>query len=964
MPPVMPYVHQVTGDASFYPPLRRKGRVERSIQAHRALVNPDNTVDDALRIANELLPLDCDNLATAIHKIAKLRKWENKQHEELSEDPRWIRLIDEVVETGFAFVWPMRLLSLVAWAVGSVRDRRILPLLFDICAKRVAVGAVPQDLSSVAWAVATSRMRDARLCQRISAETFKTIENFIPQDLAMTAWAFAKVQQRDGPLLRRIADEALARSSDLNGQNLSNIVWALATVREMHEELMDKISNTRCDQVDGLNHPQEFSNIVWSFATLPRPSERLFRRTAPRVVETARGLDSQHLANITWAYAKVAHRDDGLFHVLSREAMRSERPVNPLNLANLAWAFASAGWHGEMTTKRVGIRDPVFFKWIAETAVKLADNFKPQNCSNLIWAFATMKIGNQGLFETMSGHAASWIHDADPQHISNVLWSYAKLGIYSPVLFEAAADEIARRGLMALSTTPQNLSNVLWAYGQVGCRPPALVSLLEAHVTTHYYGKLTETRPLQKSNRAQIAMSVLALHRLGVTHLAWALFDRLAADGLQCGGEAYTSWLFICGDTDDKHRECDVLEQMAKTSHTRGLQAGCYNAFVLRCIAHGFLPRARQALQSMDEQTLVNPMSEHLRHRVGGVPTPRNPVGEIEWRRRTKEEHEWVTNELGFSLRLNKIEYYKEIGTLHYILREGQQNDVPKIHRAIESFIREQELWLKLAGDEKGAVLDSVIAAAREAGQDRPRLIVEVGLYVGYSSTRMASQIKAWGGKIISMEVDPYHAAIARNTIEWAGLTDVIEVWCGHSENLIHRLRRRFPDKSIDILFFDQRGTTMQDDLWKLENYNLLSDECILMGDNVLRPGAPQFMWWTCVAGPYETQVVSLKEYAQDVVEDWLSVSFHQPYSNPTREKPPESVEQLGHKTDTIRWTSIDQRVDMGEWDMHSQAVRKEFAKNGITPHEIYPVLDQHGRSTITLAPRNSRPVGCTAPGG
>jgi hypothetical protein len=24
-----------------------------------------------------------------------------------------------------------------------------------------------------------------------------------------------------------------------------------------------------------------------------------------------------------------------------------------LNLANLAWAFASAGWHGEMSTRRV-----------------------------------------------------------------------------------------------------------------------------------------------------------------------------------------------------------------------------------------------------------------------------------------------------------------------------------------------------------------------------------------------------------------------------------------------------------------------------------------------------------------------------------------------------------------------------------------------------------------------------------
>lgn len=140
---------------------------------------------------------------------------------------------------------------------------------------------------------------------------------------------------------------------------------------------------------------------------------------------------------------------------------------------------------------------------------------------------------------------------------------------------------------------------------------------------------------------------------------------------------------------------------------------------------------------------------------------------------------------------------------------------------------------------------------------------VEVGLYVGYSSTRMASQMRRWGGRVISMEVDPYHAAIARNTIEWAGLSDYIEIWCGHSENLIPRLKERLPEKSIDILFFDQQGTKMHLDLQRIVDFNMLSDNAIVVGDNVLRPGAPQFMYWNTVAGPYETQVVSLREYKQ-----------------------------------------------------------------------------------------------------
>merc|ERR1711971_619523 len=142
----------------------------------------------------------------------------------------------------------------------------------------------------------------------------------------------------------------------------------------------------------------------------------------------------------------------------------------------------------------------------------------------------------------------------------------------------------------------------------------------------------------------------------------------------------------------------------------------------------------------------------------------------------------------------------------------------------------------------------------------------------------MASQLRQWGGLVISIEVDPFHVAIARNTIELAGLSDSIEIWPGHSENLIPRLKQRLPEKSIDLLFFDQQGTKMHLDLNKIKEYNLLSDTAIIVGDNVLRPGSPQFMYWTCVAGPYDTQAVSLKEYAQDVVEDWMSISYYKPH--------------------------------------------------------------------------------------
>ncbi|CAK9033070.1 Catechol O-methyltransferase [Durusdinium trenchii] len=953
MPPVMPYVNQFTGDASFYPPLRKKGRSERSVTLHRLMVSPENSIEDLLRIVSENRPFDTDNLATAIHKLAKLRRNQNVPYEVITEDPRWMMLIQQVVENGTAFIWPMRLLALVAWAVASLRERRITALLFDIAAKRLALGSVPQDLSSLAWAVATARAKDAAaaaLLRQVSIESTKTVQSFGPQDLAMCAWAFAKVSMRDARLLHLFADEALEKYAELNGQNLSNLVWSLATIRENHEPLMHAVSRTRAETIQGLAQ-QEFSNVVWSFASLLRTSEMLFRRTAVRVVGMAAQLDSQHLANIAWAYAKISHRDDGLFYVLSREAMEPERKCSPLNLANLAWAFASAGWHGEMSTRRVGLRDPKFFEWVATSAVQIAPQFTSQNCSNLVWAFATMRIGHQELFEAMSNQVQGWlISNFDPQHLSNVLWSYAKLAIKNLELFDSAADEIVKRGVEYLARTPQNLSNTVWAYGVVASTPRHLMSALEHHLTAvrGFYEKLTEVRPLGKSSRAQLAMTVLSLHRLNLTSVAWHLFDQVSRDGLQAGGEAYSNWLFIAGETRNHRREVDVFEQMARTAHTRGLQAACWNAVAVRCLTFGDEGRAKSVLQLMDREDLCNPLSEVLRKRLGDLPAP-SSVGNIDWRRREKDEHEWVTNSLGFSLRLNKIEYYKEVGTLHYILSHGKYQDVPVIHRAIEAFTREQELWLKLAGDEKGAVLDKVLAL-----QGKAKLVVEVGLYVGYSSTRMASQMRHWGGRVISMEVDPYHAAIARNTIEWAGLTDYIEIWCGHSENLIPRLKERLPEKSIDILFFDQQGTKMHLDLQRIVDFNMLSETAIVVGDNVLRPGAPQFMYWNSVAGPYETQVVSLREYKQEVVEDWMSISFWLPQSPEARMpmRIPEEVEQLGHDTDGIRWQSVESKVSEQQWESHSQRMRREFAACGIKPFEVLPYQDAQGRSQVDLRPK------------
>ena len=62
------------------------------------------------------------------------------------------------------------------------------------------------------------------------------------------------------------------------------------------------------------------------------------------------------------------------------------------------------------------------------------------------------------------------------------------------------------------------------------------------------------------------------------------------------------------------------------------------------------------------------------------------------------------------------------------------------------------------------------------------RLSMEIGAYVGYSAMNVARTVRHHGGKVASLEVDPLHVTLVRNMLEYAGLSEVVDVWTGHWE--------------------------------------------------------------------------------------------------------------------------------------------------------------------------------------
>ncbi|MEA2231137.1 MAG: caffeoyl-CoA O-methyltransferase [Solirubrobacteraceae bacterium] len=96
-----------------------------------------------------------------------------------------------------------------------------------------------------------------------------------------------------------------------------------------------------------------------------------------------------------------------------------------------------------------------------------------------------------------------------------------------------------------------------------------------------------------------------------------------------------------------------------------------------------------------------------------------------------------------------------------------------------------------LTGEVEGRLLETLVFLAR------PRLVLEVGTYSGYSALSMAPTLPE-GGRIITCELLDEHADVAERHIAMAGLADRIEVRRGPAAETIAAL-----DGPFDVAFID-----------------------------------------------------------------------------------------------------------------------------------------------------------------
>ncbi|KAK5991459.1 putative catechol O-methyltransferase 2 [Cladobotryum mycophilum] len=182
----------------------------------------------------------------------------------------------------------------------------------------------------------------------------------------------------------------------------------------------------------------------------------------------------------------------------------------------------------------------------------------------------------------------------------------------------------------------------------------------------------------------------------------------------------------------------------------------------------------------------------------------------------------------------------REIELLNFVYSQSNLNELrgspEKVLATIDEFARTRR-YLMNVGEYKGRIVTDLIT------EMKPKIMVELGGYIGYSAILFSNAVKHAGGeKYLSLERSPEFAAITSSLIDLAGLGDFAKVIVGSCNDSINRLYAEGQLSRIDLLFLDHHKPAYLPDLKLCEQLGLIQPKCVLAADNVIKPGNPPYL--------------------------------------------------------------------------------------------------------------------------
>jgi predicted O-methyltransferase YrrM len=113
------------------------------------------------------------------------------------------------------------------------------------------------------------------------------------------------------------------------------------------------------------------------------------------------------------------------------------------------------------------------------------------------------------------------------------------------------------------------------------------------------------------------------------------------------------------------------------------------------------------------------------------------------------------------------------------------------------------------------------------------RSVLEIGTLGGYSTIWLARALPA-GGQVVTLEIDPDRAAIARKNLDRAGVLDRVEITIGPALDSLGALCKGDAEP-FDLIFIDADKKSLPEYLdWSLK---LSHPGTVIIVDNVVRDG-------------------------------------------------------------------------------------------------------------------------------
>ncbi|KAJ3365171.1 hypothetical protein GGF31_008629 [Allomyces arbusculus] len=226
-----------------------------------------------------------------------------------------------------------------------------------------------------------------------------------------------------------------------------------------------------------------------------------------------------------------------------------------------------------------------------------------------------------------------------------------------------------------------------------------------------------------------------------------------------------------------------------------------------------------------------------------------------------------------------------------YIRAHAPRGDAAAVLHAMDDFARRSG-GLMHVGDEKGPLVVSKILGnwspvRTPVSATNPVVMLELGAFLGYSAVLFASALVAKFGhenvRYLSVEVDPLRIEAARAAADHAGLGDVVTVLDGPLENHLHKIlpggeldkSLRLGGHGVDLVFLDHWKDLYQADAERILANGLLSGPgALLIADNVITPGAPEYLAYIRARKDLDSvHYPTVLEYSDGKVPDGIEVS-------------------------------------------------------------------------------------------